>query len=254
VSEIVDTGLAIIGGTGLNRFEQMTMLDERGSYTPYGAVSAPLQTLLFGDRRFVFLARHGQPHKLPPHRINYRANLFALRECGVRKIIAVNAVGGITTAMTAGAMVVPHQLIDYTWGRLHTYHDDDTLDHIDFTQPYTASLRERIIVAAKLAGIELVDQGIYAAVQGPRLETAAEVDRLERDGCDIVGMTGMPEAALARELDLEYASICLVVNPAAGRAPGEITLADMQRVIDAGMGRVRALLETIVRDESSATY
>ena len=238
--------IAIIGGTGLNQLEGVELIEARHIATSYGAVSAPLQRLRSGEREFYFLARHGQPHRLPPHRINYRANICALRDAGVKNIVAVNAVGGIHAAMPAGAIVVPQQLIDYTWGRAHTYHDDDSLDHVDFTAPYTAALRERILRAARTTQIGVVDFGVYACVQGPRLETAAEVDRLERDGADVVGMTGMPEAALARELGLNYASICLVVNPAAGRAPGEITMADIQRVIDDGMGRVRALLMSVL--------
>ena len=240
------SGMAIIGGTGLNQLANVALIHERNVVTPYGAVSAPLQKLNYAGCEFIFLARHGQPHRLPPHKINYRANLWALRESGVTQIIAINAVGGITANMATGAIAIPHQLIDYTWDREHTYHDEDSLDHIDFTQPYTPALRTRILEAATTAHIAVIDAGVYAAMQGPRLETAAEINRLERDGCDLVGMTGMPEAALARELGLDYASICLVVNPAAGRAPGEITLAAMQRVIDAGMGRVQALLSEIL--------
>lgn len=242
----MDTDIAVIGGTGLNRMAGVELIDEHRVETTYGSVSAPLQSLSVQGRRFFFLARHGQPHRLPPHRINYRANIRALHDAGVRRIIAVNAVGGIHVSMPAGAIVIPHQLIDYTWGRAHTFHDGDTLDHVDFTKPYTPSLRTAIIDAAARSGVPVVDFGVYGVVQGPRLETAAEVDRLERDGCDLVGMTGMPEAGLARELGMEYASICLVVNPAAGRAPGEITMADIQRVIDEGMGRVRELIRQLI--------
>jgi len=243
--------IAVIGGTGLNQFADVKLIDERVAETPYGVTSAPLQTLNIDDKNFehcefIFLARHGRPHRLPPHKINYRANLWALHASGVKTIVAINAVGGITPAMTTGAIVIPHQLIDYTWGREHTFHSDDSLDHIDFTQPYTQALRKQIIEVAAAANIAIIDSGVYAAMQGPRLETAAEINRLERDGCDLVGMTGMPEAALARELGLDYASICLVVNPAAGRAPGAITLDDMQRVIDRGMGRVQMLLVALL--------
>lgn len=243
----VATGpIAIIGGTGLNQLGQSVLVEQHRIETPYGPTSAPLQTLALRQQRFMFMARHGQPHTIPPHKINYRANLWALREAGVRQVVAVNSVGGITAAMAAGAIVVPHQIVDYTWGREHTYHDSDSLDHVDFTQPYTETLRQRILRAASTAQVTAIDCGVYAATQGPRLETAAEVDRLARDGCDIVGMTGMPEAALARELGLQYASICLVVNPAAGRAPGAITMADMQRVIDEGMGRVQSVLMHLI--------
>jgi len=234
--------LAIIGGTGLNQLDQSEPLQQPPVETPYGPTSASLQMLVSGQQRVTFIARHGQPHTIPPHKINYRANLWALREAGIRQVVAVNSVGGITAAMATGAIVVPHQIVDYTWGREHTYHDSDSLEHIDFTQPYSEALRQRILRAASAARKTVIDGGVYAATQGPRLETAAEVDRLARDGCDIVGMTGMPEAALARELGLQYAAICLVVNPAAGRAPGEITMADIRRVIDEGMGRVQSVL------------
>lgn len=243
--------LAVIGGTGFGQLSGAACIDERVVSSPYGEVSAPLQVYGLPDRSFFFLARHGRPHRLPPHKINYRANLWALRDAGVQQIIAINAVGGIAANIATGAIVVPHQLVDYTWGREHTFHDGGSLEHIDFTQPYTELLRQRIITAATAAKIVIVERGVYAATQGPRLETAAEIDRLARDGCDIVGMTGMPEAALARELGLAYSSICLVVNPAAGRAPGEITLADMQRVIDAGMERVQSLLAAVVAQADS---
>ncbi|VTM09395.1 5'-methylthioadenosine phosphorylase [Pseudomonas aeruginosa] len=176
----------------------------------------------------LFLARHGHPHRFPPHQVNYRANLWALKQAGAEAVIAVNAVGGIHAAMGTGHLCVPHQLIDYTSGREHTYFagDIEQVTHIDFSHPYDEPLRQRLIEALRALGLEHSSHGVYACTQGPRLETVAEIARLERDGNDIVGMTGMPEAALARELDLPYACLALVVNPAAGKSVGIITMAE----------------------------
>jgi 5'-methylthioinosine phosphorylase len=212
--------------------------------------SGALQRIDFRGRHCLFLARHGQPHRIPPHRINYRANLWALREAGVRRVIAINSVGGIAAALTAGAVAVPDQIVDYTSGREHTFYDGieragvdlSPLEHVDFTHPYSAELRRALRNAAELAGVEVIDGGVYGATQGPRLESIGEIRRMANDGCDLVGMTGMPEAGLARELGLDYAALCLVVNPAAGIGEGEITMDDINRVIASGMGRVRALL------------
>jgi 5'-methylthioinosine phosphorylase len=213
----------------------------------------------------VFLARHGNPHITAPHNINYRANLWALKRQGVNRVIAVNAVGGVSDRIATGAIVLPHQLIDYSYGREHTFFDGVTrsncqndsvehglehalqnslppLNHIDFTTPFSNGLRQGVIAAAGEHSINVVEQGVYGVTQGPRLETAAEIDRLERDGCDIVGMTAMPEAALARELEMDYVSICLVVNPAAGRSKSLITMDAIEQVIKEGMVRVRQLL------------
>ncbi len=242
--------VAIIGGTGLNTIDGVTLLDELRPSTPFGAPSGALQRIDFRGRQCLFLARHGQPHRIPPHRINYRANLWALRECGVRRIVAINSVGGISPMMVAGAVAIPDQIVDYTSAREHTFYDGveysgvdlPVLDHVDFTHPYNAELRRALRNAAALAGVEVVDGGVYGATQGPRLESIAEIARMARDGCDLVGMTGMPEAGLARELGIDYAALCLVVNPAAGIGEGEITMDDINRVIATGMGRVRALL------------
>lgn len=248
--------LAIIGGTGLNDLAGET-LAEIDLTTPWGAPSAPPRRLQLpapdgeGEgSQGIFLPRHGRPHTLPPHRINYRANLWALRQAGATGVLAVNAVGGMGPRMGAGTLAVPEDLIDYTWGREHTYSDGSptaVLQHVDCSRPYDEGLRQRLLQAGRRLGLEVVDGGVYAATQGPRLETPAEVRRLVRDGCELVGMTGMPEAALARELGLPYASLCLVVNPAAGEAPGEITMAEIQRVLDEGMQRVIALLMAVLR-------
>jgi len=239
---MIDT--VVIGGTGLTGLAQAKLIEQRELSTPYGTLSAPLHVVDINGKIRGFLARHGLPHHIPPHRINYRANLWALREQGVRRVIAVNAVGGIGPRMAAGIIAIPDQIIDYTYGREHTFHDgfSGTLEHVDFTHPYTPALRLTLLDAARRAAVAVIDGAVYGATQGPRLESVAEIERMARDGCDLVGMTGMPEAALARELGLEYASLCLVVNPAAGQAPGEITMDDIRRVLDAGMGRVQALL------------
>jgi 5'-methylthioinosine phosphorylase len=237
---------AIIGGTGLTSLEGFDARETRRVETPYGETSAPLALGTYGGRDVVFLPRHGSGHSLPPHLVNYRANLWALREAGVRQIVAVNAVGGINPAMGAEALVVPHQVVDYTWGRESSFSEPGKVIHIDFTHPYTDSLRQALISAGRSLGYVVHDHGVYGATQGPRLETIAEIDRMERDGCDIVGMTGMPEACLARELELEYACLSLVVNMAAGRSEGIITMADIQLALDNGMGRVRDILRAFL--------
>ena len=234
--------LAIIGGTGLTDLEGLTLSDEKIVSTPYGDCSAPIQFGKYNDVDVAFLARHGKGHTIAPHGINYRANIWALKESGVTAVIAVNAVGGIRKNYGTESVVVPHQVIDYTWGRESSYSEKGKVIHIDFTEPYTEELRELLIDAGELEGMTVHSQGVYGVTQGPRLETAAEVDRLERDGCDIVGMTGMPEAALARELDLQYACVSLVVNPAAGRSDSVITMDQIEQAIARGMGKVRRLI------------
>lgn len=241
-------GIGIIGGTGLTELEGLVISGERTVETPWGNPSAPLVSGELNGAPVTFLARHGNPHRIPPHEVNYRANLWALREAGVKTVIGVNAVGGIHSAMGPAQIVIPDQLIDYTWGRGHTYFEGD-LDHathIDFTFPYTESLRVDLKKAALDSGVRCMDFGVYAATQGPRLETAAEVRRLERDGCDLIGMTGMPEAALAAELELDYACLALVVNWAAGKSDHIITMDEIQAAIDEGMSGVRTILSCFI--------
>jgi 5'-methylthioadenosine phosphorylase/5'-methylthioinosine phosphorylase len=218
--------ISIIGGTGFDQLDDFRETGRQRIDTPYGAPSDDLVQGFLGDTEFLFLPRHGVAHSIPPHRINYRANIHALKAAGAGGVVALAAVGGIAADMGPGELVLPDQVIDYTWGREHTFHDGagDILNHVDFTEPYAASLRDHLIAAASRAGVDLHTTGTYAATQGPRLESAAEIDRLERDGADIVGMTGMPEAALAREAGLDYAALALVVNPAAGRSNGTITM------------------------------
>jgi 5'-deoxy-5'-methylthioadenosine phosphorylase len=241
--------LAIIGGTGLDDFEGLEVLEKREVMTPYGPPSSTLVVGKIEGKCVVFLPRHGAQHTLPPHRINYRANLYALKETGVKGVIAVNAVGGIHAGMGPKHISIPDQIIDYSCGRDHTYSDDENsqLEHVDFTEPYDQQLRACLLAAAKKSGISISDGATYACTQGPRLETRAEIDRLERDGCDIVGMTGMPEAALARELALPYASIALTVNWAAGRSAEAITYASIMATLHAGMVPVKAIIAQVIR-------
>ncbi len=242
------TVLAVIGGTGLSDLDGLTVSRHEEGISHYGKTSAQLTFGEFAGREVVFLPRHGRPHAIPPHRVNYRANIQALRNTGVERILAVNAVGGIGDDMCPCRIVIPDQIIDYTWGRAHTFFEDggESVTHIDFTRPYAGPLRETIIKAASASGVAVIDGATYAATQGPRLETAAEIQRLQRDGCDIVGMTGMPEAALARELEMDYACIAVVVNWAAGKTDAEITMDEIKRNLDQGMADIQRLLQAVI--------
>lgn len=246
---MIDKGrLAVIGGSG---FAAMPGLVEQGREqpeTPYGPPQAPVVRGTLGDGEILFLPRHGSDHRIPPHRIDYRANLWALKTCGAQRVVGLAAVGGIGAAYGPGVLAVPDQIVDYTYGRGHSFHDGDggPVVHIDFTRPYCEELRRDLLVAAAGAHLALVDGGTYGVTQGPRLETAAEVLRLERDGCDLVGMTGMPEAALARELGLCYACCAFVVNWAAGKASGEIRMEAIQANIRSSAAQVERLLATLV--------
>ncbi len=236
--------IAIIGGTGLNSLKGLTITHREMVNTPYGQPSSPL---VFGEIcgcKIVFLARHGSGHTIPPHQVNYRANLWALNESGVKNIIAVAAVGGIRDDMKPGRIAFPDQIIDYTWCRKSTYFEDnEDVKHIDFTYPYCEEVRSLLIEGARKAGLDPVIDGTYGATQGPRLETAAEIRRMERDGCALVGMTGMPEAALARELELCYASCSVVANWAAGKNGEIISMDEIETNVKTGMRHVRQLLE-----------
>jgi len=240
--------LAIIGGSGLANLENMEPLGQRIVRTPFGEPSGVLTFGRLGCQEVVFIARHGYGHTIAPHRINYRANLWALKAVGVTEVIAVASVGGITPPYQPGVLVVPHQIIDYTWGRINTFYDgpEDAVVHIDFTHPFSHELRQRLLAALSACGEKAIDGAVYACTQGPRLETAAEIDRLERDGADIVGMTLMPEAVLARELDLAYAALNVVANHAAGRGEAQqsISFTALQQVLADAIARARRVLET----------
>jgi 5'-methylthioinosine phosphorylase len=241
--------LAIIGGTGLTSLQGLQITRREEMQTPFGAPSGPLTHGVLAGKEVVFLARHGYGHTLPPHRINYRANLWALQQAGAARVLAVAAVGGIRADLPPGRLVIPDQLIDYTWSRAATFFEDDLqhVTHIDFTAPYSPALRALVIGACRDCGLDACEDGVYGVTQGPRLETAAEIDRMERDGCTLVGMTGMPEAALARELELEYAACAVIANWAAGRGGTTgISMAEIERNLAAGMERVRAMLVRLV--------
>jgi 5'-methylthioinosine phosphorylase len=242
------TELAIIGGSGFTQLEGLEIIRREVVHTPFGEASAPLTHGILNGHRVVFLPRHGAGHTISPHEINYRANIWALHNIGVRRVVAMAAVGGITGRMGPGSIAVPDQIIDYTYGRDHTFFESDLtqVTHIEFSEPYCEELRKRLLAAAEGAGVVVVAGGTYAATQGPRLETAMEVKRLEKDGCDLVGMTGMPEAALARELDLCYAACAIVANWAAGKGEGPITMKQIEQTLAASMDRARRLLAELV--------
>ena len=251
VTDIQPIDLAIIGGTGFHALAELVDVQMHLSETPYGVPSGPVRIGTMGRHRVAFLARHGEGHSVPPHRINYRANLAALQMLGAQRVLALNTVGGITEQCGPRALVCPDQLIDYTWGRISTLGEEPGSDvlHVDFGDPYTLAMRGDIIAAASGAGVAVVDGGCYGATQGPRLETRAEIARLRRDGCDIVGMTGMPEAALARELGLDYASIGIVANWAAGAGPDAaevITLEDVLANVAAATVDVGKVLNALL--------
>ena len=239
---------AVIGGTGLTEIEGLEVIHREVVHTPYGEPSGPVMHGMIEGKRIAFLARHGYTHNIPPHKVNYRANLWALKSLGVEKIVAIAAVGGITPEMQPTRLVIPDQIIDYTYGRAHTFFEEGLLDvtHIDFSWPYCPEVRQALLTAAECANLDVVPRGTYAATQGPRLETAAEIARLERDGCDLVGMTAMPEASLARELELCYASCAVVANWAAGKDNEEITMEEIQQNLLVGMANARALLRALV--------
>lgn len=241
------TTLAIIGGTGLEELEGLSLQATHAVTTPYGEPSRDIQEGRLAGTRLLFLHRHGSPNAIPPHRVNYRANLWALRELGAGHVVAINAVGGISDGMRPGRLVIPDQVIDYTWGREHSIDTGEcgTLMHIDFTEPYDAALRRRVLAAASDEGIAHAARGVHGVTQGPRLETAAEIRRMARDGCDVVGMTGMPEASLAREMGLAYASVCMVVNAAAGLDDKPLTLEMMRETLQQEAAVVRRLLAAV---------
>lgn len=241
--------LAIIGGTGIYKLAALRDPQAVEGDTPWGRPSGPVRVGTLAGKRVAFLARHGEGHALPPHRVNYRANLWQLRHLGATRVLAVNTVGGITERYGPQVLGLPDQLIDYTWGRAASFWDDEggELLHVDFGDPYTPSLRAAVLAAAAKAGVPLVDGGCYGATQGPRLETRAEIARMRRDGCDLVGMTGMPEAGLARELGLDYACLAIVANWAAGCGDaGEITLEEVLANVEAASAGLPALLDALL--------
>ena len=241
------TGLIL--GSGDAALPQLERLPD-GLDTPYGrAADGFFRGILAGEELLV-LHRHGQPRRHAPHAINYRANLWRLQALGVERLVATYTVGAIAARLLPGDLVVPGQLIDYSWGRAQTF-DDGGATHVDFTKPFDAELIAALAAAAQRATVQLAAGGVYGCTQGPRLETAAEIDRMERDGCTLVGMTAMPEAALARELGLPLAPLCIVVNPAAGRgaAAERIDLGALQETSNKGLAKVLAVLREFLGKE-----
>jgi 5'-methylthioadenosine phosphorylase len=242
----------IIGGSGLAKLSALEAPRRRVMRTPYGEPSGALTFGSLAGREIVFVARHGYGHSIAPHEINYRANIWALKELEVEGIFALASVGGIRPDLGPLSLVVPHQVLDYTHSRAATFFEGGPgpVTHIDFTQPYTQSLRQRLIGAARRAGEAVHDGAVYGCTQGPRLETAAEIDRLERDGADVVGMTGMPEAVLAREVELPYASLSVVVNHAAGRGDSRdrVEVARLSEALEQTLARAVRVLEFAVQE------
>jgi len=246
------TTIALIGGTGLTRMEGLTVTRREMVKTPYGAPSCPLVFGELNGTSVAFLARHGSTHRIPPHRVNYCANIWALNSVGIKRIIAVGAVGGISEECGVGSMVVPDQIIDYTNDRQNTYFDggEEPVEHIDFSYPYNETMRQALIRGAKAFGqVPVIESGVYGATQGPRLETAAEIRRMANDGCTIVGMTGMPETGLAAELGIAYACLGVVINAAAGSNGKAIDTAKLPAAITSAMENARRVLELTLQDE-----
>ncbi len=242
--------LAVIGGTGVYRLADLQDVDTREVDTRFGKPSGPIRIGTLLGQRVAFLARHGEGHSVPPHLINYRANLAALQDIGATRVLALNTVGGIGDDFGPRVLACPDQLIDYTWGRVSTICEEPGSEvlHVDFGDPYTTMLRHKIIAAARVTGVSLVTHGCYGATQGPRLETRAEIARMRRDGCDLVGMTGMPEAGLARELGFDYACLAIVANWAAGCGTGEeITMAEVLSNVDAASNGLPELVAELAR-------
>jgi 5'-methylthioinosine phosphorylase len=242
--------LAVIGGSGLYALPDFVHEERVDVDTPWGATSGPIRVGRLHGGRVAFLARHGEIHDLPPHRVNYRANVWALKQLAPRRVLAINTVGGITERCPPRALVLPDQVIDYTHGRAATYWDEaGTMLHAEFGDPYTPAWRAVVLAAARRAGVDVVDGACYGATQGPRFESKAEIARMRRDGCDLVGMTGMPEAALAREIGLDYACLAPVANWAAGAGDGlEITLEEVFANLDACNAKLPALLRALLAE------
>ncbi|VUD48845.1 S-methyl-5'-thioinosine phosphorylase [Thalassocella blandensis] len=236
--------IGIIGGSGFYDFPEIETPEKQVIETPYGSVNCTKGKI--GVNVICFIARHGGSHNVLPHLVNYRANIAALKQMQVEEIIALNAVGSITEDFPPGIFVLPDQIVDYTYGRDHTFVDSNAslTHHIDFSYPFSRDLKQRILLAIQATENQCKDGGVYACTQGPRLETAAEIKRLAQDGCNLVGMTMMPEAALARELSIAYASICLPVNWAAGVTKEVITIEAIMAQLSCFNSKLREVLHT----------
>ncbi|GKS69224.1 methylthioadenosine phosphorylase [Nitrosomonas sp. PY1] len=242
--------LAIIGGNGMAQLPGLEIFHRQIIRTPYGEPSGPFTFGKIRNHEVAFLGRHGHNFTIPPHAINYRANICALHSLQPSHVIAITSVRGIRSDLAPGRLVIPNQIIDYTHNRKFTFFEDteQRFKQADFTIPYSEPTRALLLQGAHDANLEMLDGGVYAATQGPRLETAAEINRLERDGADMVGMTGMPEAILAREMELNYATIAVVVSYAAGRN-SHINVVDCHEgyeILEQAMTKVRKILEYVV--------
>jgi len=238
--------LAVIGGSGLYRLDRLEVEESGQAETAFGRTSGQLVRGRMDGKPVLFIARHGEDHSVAPHLVNYKANVEALREAGATRVLAVCTVGSIDPSLLPGTVAVPDQIIDYTWGRGHTFHQPgDPVPHLDFTEPYSPAWRAEVLAALSSEQIGFADGATYAAVQGPRFETAAEIRRFRNDGCTIVGMTGMPEAILAREAGLEYAAVCPVGNLAAGISREELKMGDVIAAVGPGMERITSLITAL---------
>ncbi|HFD11689.1 MAG TPA: S-methyl-5'-thioinosine phosphorylase [Crenotrichaceae bacterium] len=244
------SAIAIIGGSGLAQLESFSLDHKEVIETPWGEPSAPLFFGSLAGRQIIFLPRHGADHSIPPHKINYKANIWALNQAGVTEIVAIAAVGGIHADAQPASLVIPDQVIDYSWGRASTFFEDPhtPVTHIDFSWPYSQKLREQLIDAANNCSVPNISHGVYGCTQGPRLETAAEITRMERDGCTLVGMTGMPEACLARELDIDYACCAVVANMAAGKTDQPISMAEIEKYLRTGIRYTAQVLSVFLAE------
>jgi 5'-methylthioinosine phosphorylase len=241
--------MAVLGGSALPRLENFEILAIHNEDTPFGATSAPIFRGIFAGHEIFFLDRHGSDRKTAPHKINYRANIWALHQLGVGKIIGLSNVGGIRSDMTPGYFAFPDQLLDYTNNRANSFYEEDFdfSRHIDFSKPFSAELHHQLVEAAQSLGLNFTEAATYGVTQGPRFETIAEINRMERDGCDIVGMTAMPESALARELEIQYAIIAIVASKAAGRSDGlNVDISDIHAVVQQSLGQVYELLRSVI--------
>jgi len=234
--------VAVIGGTGFERlFLKATPLRMR---TRYGSVSLLVSSEEI-DAKVIFLSRHGANHCIPPHMVDYRANMSALHIAGVERILATNAVGAINTDFKPGDVVVPHDLVDFTKFRPASFCEKAPVTHIDVSKPYCPEVRELLIKNSRKHGLRVWDRAVFACTEGPRFETAAEIEMFRRLGCDIVGMTGFPEPVLARELEMCYATICYVSNMAAGLQE-QLTTAELSKISKRILPRVeQVLIDTV---------
>ena len=246
--------LAIIGGSLLKEISNLSNVTEERIKTPFGLPSDNFISGEINDFEVVYFNRHGVSHHIAPHQINYKANMFVLKILDVTHIVSITAVGGITEKMSPMKWVVPDQIIDYTHGRMHTYNDgnDKEVQHIDFSYPFDETLSKNIARAIEMESCDYESQATYGVTQGPRLETVAEIRRMQRDGCDIVGMTAMPEAAFARELDMKYATLSLVVNWAAGKSDGAdatpelVSMDEIKQRISEGNETTEKIIQNVI--------